>query len=317
MTDTTLTSNMRHRYIMLLACTGGLLLGSCSSGKLTVKSVGYQSIRTTFARPDKIPDNAKIAVTYIIDSDGMLTPVVKNLTSEILTIDQTKSFFIDTNGTSVSYFDPAVKVTSVTDYTSDTQGMSVNLGSLAAAAGIGGPIGTMLGGMSVGGSTTTGQSTTKATYLADLPTVSIGPKGSGVMSKIFQITGVGSKNIDAPGLDYVSLNNSNSPYRFSVCISYSFDGGETYEKLITDFYVSAMITSPVTKGRINDGFRTIYTKKPDALAEPTHIFYISDNLVASNGSTSWLLGIDKADNDTRSLKGVYNAYRNGILIDYK
>lgn len=72
-----------------------VVLASCGSAKLSTGSVGYQSIRTTHAQPSQkspIPDDAQIAVAYTIGGDGALTAIVYNRTSEIMTIDQTKSF---------------------------------------------------------------------------------------------------------------------------------------------------------------------------------------------------------------------------------
>ena len=74
---------------------------------------------------------------YVIDTDGSINAVVKNLTTEILTIDQTKSFFIDTNGTSTSYYDPTVTTTSNSSYSSETEGAAFNLGGIANGLGSG------------------------------------------------------------------------------------------------------------------------------------------------------------------------------------
>lgn len=54
-----------------------------------------------------------------------------------MTIDQTKSFFVDSNGKSYSYYDPTVRTSTVTDITSSASGVSVNLGSIAQGLGIG------------------------------------------------------------------------------------------------------------------------------------------------------------------------------------
>ena len=129
---------MKHKIFYLIIC---VVFASCGSSKLSTNSVGYQSVRTTHAQPSQtspIPDDAKIAVAYSIGGDGALTAIVYNRTSEIMTIDQTKSFFVNSDGTSVSYYDPTVRTTSVTDMSSVTKGGSVNLGSITGALGIGG-----------------------------------------------------------------------------------------------------------------------------------------------------------------------------------
>ncbi len=81
-----------------------LLISGCgTSGKLSVGSVAYQSLRTEFAQPSSIPDDAKIAVEFFFNSKGEMQPVVYNLTSEVLVLDQTKSCVIIPGGRSVSY----------------------------------------------------------------------------------------------------------------------------------------------------------------------------------------------------------------------
>ena len=95
---------MKHFYLIFV----GLALASCSN-KLVTTSVGYQSVRTLHSQPTSsapIPDEAKIVVAYSIGSGGDLTAIVYNRTSEIMTIDQTKSFFVNSNGKSIyDYFE--------------------------------------------------------------------------------------------------------------------------------------------------------------------------------------------------------------------
>ena len=89
-----------------------LLFTACgSSGGLQTTNVAYVSVKTRHMQPttsSPIPDNAKIAVAYSISQNGEFTAIVYNRTSEIMTIDQTKSFFVGPNGKSISYYDPTV-----------------------------------------------------------------------------------------------------------------------------------------------------------------------------------------------------------------
>lgn len=279
--------------------TSCLILTSCLGEKLTTYSVTYQSIRTKHAQPSKlnpIPNDAKIAVAYYITKNGELTAIVYNRTSEIMTIDQTKSFFVNSDGTSTSYYDPTVRTTSTTNLESQTTGGSINLGSVASAFGIGGTIGTIAGGINLGGSGTSGVSTTNTTYVADLPQVSLSPNSNGAMSKVFKIQGIGLKGTSS-SISHFSpnLTNEQSYCRFSVCISYSIDGGETYEKIVTDFYANSKIIVPIKKeGKINEAVRSVYANKPDALNEYW-----------------WSLGLD--DN----MRIGYNNVTQGMLYDYQ
>lgn len=275
-----------------------VVLASCGSAKLSTGSVGYQSIRTTHAQPSQkspIPDDAQIAVAYTIGGDGALTAIVYNRTSEIMTIDQTKSFFVNSDGKSVSYYAPTVRTTSVTDMSSVTKGGSVNLGAIAGAFGVGGTIGQIANGINLGGSGTTGTAETSTTYVADLPQVSLAPHSNGAMSKTFKIAGIGSSSLSGSAVNQPSLTNEQSYCRFSVCISYSIDGGQTFDKIVTDFYANSKIVVPVIqKGRVNDALRQVYQSKQDAINEYW-----------------WLL------NFNYNIPGGFDKRVQGILYDYK
>lgn len=284
---------MKHFYLIFV----GLALASCSN-KLVTTSVGYQSVRTLHSQPTSsasIPDEAKIVVAYSIGSGGDLTAIVYNRTSEIMTIDQTKSFFVNSNGKSISYFDPTVKTTSVSNISSTTKGGSINLGALTGAFGIGGVLGQIADGVNLGGSGTNGTQETTATYVADLPQVSIAPHSSGAMSKTFWVEGLGSGALHGTAIKSASLSSDQSYCRFSVCISYSTDGGQTFDKLVTEFYANSKIIIPVEKhGMVNDALRQIYQLKPDAINE--HLWLLNFNSSLING---------------------YNNEVKGLLYDYK
>jgi hypothetical protein len=242
-----------------------------------VERVAYQSIRTEFDQDVSIPEDANIALGYVIDLNGNINVVVKNLTTEILTIDQTKSFFVDTDGASTSYYDPTVKTLSSTNYSSGTAGASFNLGGLASVLGIGGVAGTLAQATTVGGSKTEGISNTETTYLRDMPEVSIGPRGSGAMSKIYNIKGVGGFSNSSSVITGLWTKDT-SPLQFSICISYRIGSDGEWQKLTTNFYVNSQIVVAVNDGIVSDAFRFIYTQKPDALSEYAYYFQITQNI---------------------------------------
>lgn len=292
---------MKRILFCAIAC---LLLSSCGAYKLTTKSVGYQSVRTTHAQPNNlhnIPEDAKISVVYTISENGALTAIVYNRTSEIMIIDQTTSFFVNSDGTSISYYDPTVKTTSVTDTSSSTNGATVNLGAVAGALGVGGAVGQIANGINVGGSSTDGTSTTSTTYVADQPRIAIGPKGNGAMSKVFKVKGLGIKELSYAGKSTLNnISNEESYCRFSVCISYSFDNGETFDKIVTDFYANSKVIIPVSNSQnINKSLREIYSIKPDALNEYWWLLYFNTNIENSDHTH-------------------YTSYSSdGLLYDYK
>lgn len=270
-------------------------LSSCAT-KLLTTSIVYQSIRTRHAQPtstNPIPEEAKMAVAYYISKEGKLTAVVYNRTSEIMTIDQTKSFFVNSNGVSTSYYDPTVRTTSTTDVSTSTRGASVNLGSIASALGVGGVIGDIANGVNVGGSGTNGTATTNTTYVSDMPQVSIAPYGNGAMSKVFVINGIGGEAlVNSTETVKTTLAEDQSYCKFSVCISYSFDEGKTYERLVSNFYANSKVVVPVTtKGQVNEPLRKLYATKPDAVNE-----------------NCWIMMFDTRYGD----KG----YSQGVLYDY-
>lgn len=243
-----------------------------------------------------IPNDAKIAVAYSISGNGELTAIVYNRTSEIMTIDQTKSFFVNSDGKSVSYYDPTVRTTSTTNMSSVTKGGSINLGAITGALGIGGIVGQLANGINLGGSGTNGTAETSTTYVADLPQVSLAPHSNGAMSKTYHVNGLGAAALNGGNaIRNTDLSKDLSYCRFSVCITYSLDGGQTFDKIVTEFYANSKIVVPVERhGQVNEALRQVYQLKPDAINE----FW-------------WML------NFNYNIPNGYNKRVQGILYDYK
>lgn len=250
-------------YHFLLGCCVAACLFSC--GTIKNESITYYSIRTRHAQPtpeSPIPEAAKIAVSYQVDEEGKLTATVFNRTDEIMTIDQTLSFLVNMDGKSTSYFDPTVRTTTVTDVNSATRGGSVNLGAVAGAFGIGGVVGNLAKGINLGGANTNTTAVTNSTYIADQPKVSIGPRGSGIMSKTFSIGTLPTQT------NFSAQNFESSPYHFTVCITYSTDEGKTFQKLVSEFYINAYHRIAVKEyGKMNNALLELFQRKPDAVNE--------------------------------------------------
>ncbi|MBQ2906901.1 MAG: hypothetical protein II981_01370 [Bacteroidales bacterium] len=283
---------MRIRYLLLVTIAY-LSLASCTPTR-SVSKISYQSFRTTFAQPDKehpIPEDAEIVLMYDISDKGDFNVVVYNKTDEIMTIDQTKSFFVSSSGKSQSYFDPTIRTISQTNSSSTSRGTSVNLGAIANVLGVGGTVGSLLYGVNVGGGSSNGVAVTEVTQMADQPTVSLAPRSYAAMSKTF--------NEPMIGRDVISTNlemtEKTSHCNFSFCISYSLDGGVSYKKLVTDFYSNSRIVVPVSKNeQLNDALKEIFRIKPDAIYEPFYQLIFDDNLYSS-----------------------YDIYTNGLFFDFK
>lgn len=282
-------------------------MSSCStSGKLMVNSVSYQSLRTDFAQPKSIEKDAKIAVEYFFNSKGEMQPVIYNLTSSILTVDQTKSFVIMPNGNSVSYYDPTIRTTTTGAFSSSTTGSSFNLGGITSALGIGGALGALASATSIGSSQTDGIIRQNTVSITDQPIVHIGPKGSIAMSKAYSIDGIGWSAKSRGNI--IDIPQKDSDIKFSVCITYSLDDGVTYNQLVTHFYESSHIIVPVDNKKLRKAFYNIYELKPDALAENMYIFTIPNNIKTV---TTDVMG------DFLTHSNIYDTYIYGSLIDFQ
>lgn len=249
---------------MFLGCIS-VILSSCVTSYKPNKVVSYSSLRPTIIMDEsKNPiENASIAVYNYLHESGHLCVIVQNLTDDILTIDQTKSFVVTPSKESKPFYDSTIRTHSTSSATSTGSGMSFNLGGIANVFGMGGLGGSLMSSVNVGTSksSTTGSTDTKIS--ADLPQVTIGPRGKMTMSKIFEI--------GLPTGNFASATPETSPYTFSVIISYSFNDGKSYDTIISDFYSSGAMERTVHKSQTNNAIRDIITAKPNATLEPWFI----------------------------------------------
>lgn len=295
------------------------MMVSCkTAGTLAVTGVAYQSVTTTC--PDiqtskfVLPVDARILATFAIDQEGRLAIVINNLTDEIMTIDQEASFLIDSDGKSISYYDPNVYANTDTQFASETESTSLNLGSLANAFGVGGRLGTLLGGITTSSSSTYGRSTSNTVILKDQERIKLGPHGSGVLSKTYYVTGLGRKYCSKLSLlgdtNGQHLSYENSPVRFKVCISYMLDSDAEFNKFVTDFYVDAQCYAPVSSGRVNAGIRKVIETKPDLFGEPWYLMSINNNIQDESKNSFYGIIEDAAAKR-------FDYIVNGLLFNYE
>ena len=268
-------------FFLVLLIVGGL--ASCDTEYLGVTGVAYQSLQSTngFITAEDVPLDATIITHCFVDEKGKLTVLVQNNSDQVMTIDRTKTFFRNQSGNSIPYYDPTVRTSTQSMTTGNETGGSVNLGAIAGAVGIGGKLGTALNGVSVGGSNSNAVTNSNTTYYIDQPTLSIAPHGRAELGRTFEVEGVGSifmseviaqapqslANGFAPTHTYAACN---------VCVSYSIDGGKTYDTCITDIFANTLLVGKVTQtGKVNDALRYIYYNKADCLREPWHLLYFS------------------------------------------
>ena len=136
--------------ILLLGAVVSMVMVSCTT-----------PIRFTYAaeniRGNAIMDEAKMLADYgkfaiQYTSEGGVTII--NNTDSIMYIDMAKSYYMS-NGVARQLYSNSV----TTNFSSGTQGATVNMGSVASAMGVGGALGTLARGVNVGASNTSGTST--------------------------------------------------------------------------------------------------------------------------------------------------------------
>lgn len=270
-------------FFSVVAILGVMLLSSCCTTPLITERVHYQSVRKVYRYDNE--QSANIIVGTNLSADGTLEVVVQNMSDEIMTIDMVRSFVVTTSGKSISYYDPTVRVESSTDISSTTTGATVNVGAVAGALGVGGVVGQVLNGVNVGKSGTSGISNTTTTYFSEQPQVNLAPKGTGKMPKSFNVGGIGEPRNSihcSYNKNEVFSTHTSANKKFSVCLSYSIDGGNTWRKYEQWFYVNSELCVPVANtSLVNNAVRTILQTKTDAVNEPWWIMFLENNYIPS------------------------------------
>ncbi len=264
---------------LLIIVLGGVLF-SCASPRL-VSDISYRSFRNQDSVKHRInslqeiPATAEIAIATDISYGASTVEItVYNLTDSTMAIDRTQSFFIYPNS-QVPYYDPTVKTHTHT--TGTGRGASVNLGAIGSALGVGGPIGTILGGINVGGSRSSSNSTT--TYDIDQPLIYIPPHGHATMGRKFNIEDILS------GAGFVQ-GDGNQAF-FGVCIAYSKDRMKSLQNFISTYSMNNMLIFPVRKEKRkyypNEALRSLYTTKPDLFTEKFWWIYFGKGTPSTYG----------------------------------
>ena len=280
---------MKHFIPFILAV---LLSASCGAPKLAVNAVSYESLKNAKENlKSTIPENAEIFTLYLIDKDGNLSIIIKNLTDKIMTIDKRNTFYVDRNGKSNSLYDPTIRTTTTTDIKNYSFGSGVNLGVVGNALGVGGLVGQILYGITTSGSYSTGTAKSNSTITQDQALVSIAPRSEIDLGVKLKLEGVGYKYLhysNPPKSSYVAKLDSYEKARnkYNIVISYSFDEGKTKRILNSKFYCNSLLISPVKEsGKVNDALRSVIISKPDLLSEQWYMLYASTNMLENGCST--------------------------------
>lgn len=163
--------------------------------------------------------------------------VIKNKTSRMIYIDKAACFGNSSDGKTKTYFDPTEYT--VTEGGNSSTGASVNLGSVADALGVGGVVGTLAGGVTVGGNK--GKATITTTTQRDNRILTIPPQASVTLSedkaikhpsdkRKYIITGSYEYHSLDPFSDslskkepHIKYSEENCPQTIKYMVTYSFD----------------------------------------------------------------------------------------------
>lgn len=191
---------------------------------------------------------------YQYDYSPAIQFKIKNKSTRTIYLDLGNTFYTML-GQPVCYYVP----TSTTTSSSSSSGGSVNLGAVAGAAGIGGTLGTLAGGVNVGGGTTSGTSSTtfsqRVIAIPPMSTKALEPQsmyglvekylGQGLrVSRYYHLyvylLGINFSKDDAVGPmkegDQYSYLPESSPMNFSFMLSYSLSENCQKEKSMTVHY---------------------------------------------------------------------------------
>lgn len=149
--------------------------------------------------------------------DFVVLLVIYNNSDQTIYVDKGTSF-VTTNGKSEALYTPSATTTT----TSSSKGGSVNLGAITGALGVGGAVGTLAGGINVGGGNT--NSTSVITYAQRV--VPIPPKSFLEVGAVIQDCLILKNNKKIEGLTIGETrvyDESNSPDKCGAFITLSFD----------------------------------------------------------------------------------------------
>ena len=230
-------------------------------GTTTLDNVeGIEVIMQTYSHEREVFSGAKARNFYIEYK-------VKNKSTKVVYVDLGNSFFIR-NEEPLCYYVPS----STTITNGQVVGGVVNVGAIAGAVGVGGRIGSALGGVNVGGANTSSQSSTvySQRVLAIPPLSSVTmtrvpmfDHGSNAYTNIFYVKSYNKRGISSSagdvfafvhksnygigGMDEGMINNyteNDSPINFTLYLSYSFNEDLTDIKQgYAKFYVSKIIAA--------------------------------------------------------------------------
>ena len=250
-----------------------LLLFSCKESRLLVKGVAYQSLAMQEKKTDQKPEAeatpSEISVDCYVNENGNVVVFINNLSNSLMTIDRTKSFFMNQGQAAQMYYDPQVVVNTQSTTVGANQGASVNLGALTGARA--------LRGVTIGGGTSEAVTNTETSYYIDQPKISVPAHGRMSMGRDFHMEGVGTTFLNLM-LDRTQLdvNNQFAPEdtyaAATIYIYYSLDNEQTFHFIETTLYANTLYIAKINQqGQVNEAFRRLYMQHPDLFNAPWYL----------------------------------------------
>lgn len=204
------------KIILLMAFISSMLSTiSCGTYYAAYGNIGIHNLNDPKAVADQKTlkiDRDSISIEYDIKKKEA---IVSNKTNKVLVVDKMNSHYIDNKGMSQSLYSNSVTTLS----SSVSSGSSLNLGAVAGAFGVRGPVRTLANGINIGSATTDGIST----QIIEQQYAIIPPYASQVLSlpepnQRYTIQGT------APYRK--NYSRSYSPMKSQYVISYAFDDNQ-------------------------------------------------------------------------------------------
>lgn len=179
-----------------------------TTNHLKIKGTAAKNVLTKFSpTPNSVFSNVDIEIFFKMPHLYLYEIWIKNKTDKPIYIDLGNSFRVDSDNMSRRYFNQS-ETTSVSN--GNSSGAGINIGAITQAAGVGGIVGTLANGISVGG----GNSSSTTTTYSNERIVVVPPMGVAPLSqwKSVSVSGVYSRKWISYGENFWLSQATNPAY---------------------------------------------------------------------------------------------------------
>lgn len=174
-------------------------------------------------------------IPYFVTNNPAIRFSIKNKTNQTIYLDLANTFYVSL-GQSICYYIPS----STTNSHSSSGGGSINLGAVTGALGLGGAVGTIANGVTVGGGST--NTTTNTTYSQRI--VAIAPQSTINLTPQYLFCNNDKKLVEGLCYDLVSTSLASNSYDYCVYANFS-SKSQSGQMKVGDNYVYSIDNSPV------------------------------------------------------------------------